>query len=97
MIRVTVLDKNGKPMMPTKASRARRWLKEGKAKVIHNDLKIMRCSLRDCLICRCPPSSLTYGKNWSQDATNQTHNSSRHRIIDYGVGLLAGLVESDYQ
>lgn len=54
----------------------------------------MRCSLRDCLICRCPPSSLTYGKNWSQDATNQTHNSSRHRIIDYGVGLLAGLVET---
>ena len=53
----------------------------------------MRCSLRDCLICRCPPSSLTYGKNWSQDATNQTHNSSRHRIIDYGVGLLAGLVD----
>ena len=26
MIRVPVLDKNGKPMMPTKASRARRWL-----------------------------------------------------------------------
>ena len=54
----------------------------------------MRCSLRDCLICRCPPDSVTYAKNWSQDATNQTHNSSRHRIIDYGVGLLAGLVET---
>ncbi|MDJ0619500.1 MAG: RRXRR domain-containing protein [Calothrix sp. MO_192.B10] len=40
MIRVSVLDKNGKPLMPTKASRARRWLKEGKAKVVHNDLNI---------------------------------------------------------
>ena len=40
MIRVPVLDKNSKPLMPTKASRARRWLKEGKAKVVHNDLNI---------------------------------------------------------
>ncbi|WP_414552702.1 RRXRR domain-containing protein [Anabaena sp. CCY 0017] len=40
MIRVSVLDKNGKPLMPTKASRARRWLKEGKAKIVHNDLNI---------------------------------------------------------
>ncbi|BAZ69079.1 hypothetical protein NIES4106_38480 [Fischerella sp. NIES-4106] len=36
MIRVPVLDKNGKPLMPTKPSRARRWLKEGKAKIVHN-------------------------------------------------------------
>ncbi|WP_235006796.1 RRXRR domain-containing protein [Calothrix rhizosoleniae] len=40
MIRVPVLDKNGKPLMPTKASRARRWLKEGKAKIVHNDLNV---------------------------------------------------------
>lgn len=45
MIRVTVLDINGKPMMPTKASRARRWLKEGKAKIIHNDLNIFGIQL----------------------------------------------------
>lgn len=40
MIRVPVLDKNGKPLMPTKPSRARRWLKEGKARVVHNDLNV---------------------------------------------------------
>jgi hypothetical protein len=31
--------------MPTKASRARRWLKEGKAKVVHNDLGIFQIQL----------------------------------------------------
>jgi RRXRR protein len=40
MQRVPVLDKNEKPLMPTKPSRARHWLKEGKAKIVHNDLNI---------------------------------------------------------
>jgi len=31
MLRVAVLDQNKQPLMPTKASRARRWVKEGKA------------------------------------------------------------------
>ena len=38
MYRVPVISKNGKPLMPTKASRARRWLKEGKAVRYKNDL-----------------------------------------------------------
>jgi len=38
MYRVPVISKDGKPLMPTKASRARRWLKEGKAVVYKNDL-----------------------------------------------------------
>lgn len=38
MYRVPVLSKNGKPLMPTKASRARRWLREGKAVIYKNDL-----------------------------------------------------------
>ena len=38
MYRVPVLSKNGKPLMPTKASRARRWLKEGKAVIYKNNL-----------------------------------------------------------
>jgi hypothetical protein len=40
MQRVPVLNKNEKPLMPTKPSRARRWLKEGQAKIVHNDLNI---------------------------------------------------------
>lgn len=45
MIRVPVLDINGNPIMPTKASRARRWLRDGKAKVIHNDLGVFQIQL----------------------------------------------------
>lgn len=45
MLRVPVLSYSGKSLMPTKASRARRWLKEGKAKVIHNDLGIFQIQL----------------------------------------------------
>ena len=39
MYRVPVISKDGKPLMPTKASRARRWLKEGKAIIHKNDLQ----------------------------------------------------------
>ncbi|NMG21558.1 RRXRR domain-containing protein [Brasilonema bromeliae] len=39
-MRVSVLDKDGKPLMPTKPSRARRWLKEGKAKIVYNNLNV---------------------------------------------------------
>ncbi|MBW4595117.1 MAG: RRXRR domain-containing protein [Brasilonema angustatum HA4187-MV1] len=45
MLRVAVLSPDGKPLMPTKASRARRWLKEGKAKVVYNDLGIFQIEL----------------------------------------------------
>lgn len=43
--RVAVLSLEGQPLMPTKASRARRWLLEGKAKVVHNDLSIFQIQL----------------------------------------------------
>jgi len=45
MLRVPVLSRSGKPLMPTKASRARRWLKEGKAKIVHNDLECFAIQL----------------------------------------------------
>lgn len=44
-IRVPVLNINGNPTMPTKASRARRWLRDGKAKVVHNDLGVFQIQL----------------------------------------------------
>ncbi len=40
MQRVPVLSPEDKPLMPTKPSRARRWLKLGKAKVVRNNLGI---------------------------------------------------------
>ena len=40
MQRVPVLAPDKSPLMPMKASRARRFLKEGKAIVVHNDLKV---------------------------------------------------------
>lgn len=39
-MRVPVLNPDSTPAMPTKPSRARRWLKEGIAKVVYNDLNI---------------------------------------------------------
>lgn len=39
-MRVSVLNPDGSPAMPTKPSRARRWLQEGKAKVVYNVLNI---------------------------------------------------------
>ncbi|MEQ9550289.1 MAG: RRXRR domain-containing protein [Coleofasciculus sp. G3-WIS-01] len=42
MLRVPVLSPDGKPLMPAKASRVRRWLKFGKAKVVHNDIGIFQ-------------------------------------------------------
>ncbi|WP_414587965.1 RRXRR domain-containing protein [Scytonema sp. PCC 10023] len=48
MQRVPVLSPSGKPLMPTKPSRARRWLKQGKAKVVYNDLGIFQIQLVKC-------------------------------------------------
>jgi hypothetical protein len=48
MQRVPVLTPSGKPLMPTKPSRARRWLKQGKAKVVYNDLGIFQIQLIKC-------------------------------------------------
>ena len=48
MQRVPVLTPSGKPLMPTKPSRARRWLKQGKAKVVYNDLGIFQIQLLRC-------------------------------------------------
>lgn len=47
MIRVPVLSPKGEPLMPSKASRVRRWLKLGKAKVVYNDLGIFQVQLTE--------------------------------------------------
>src|SRR4028119_2515058 len=44
-MRVPVLSPEGQPLMPTKPSRAKRWLKSGKAKVVYNDLGIFAVRL----------------------------------------------------
>ncbi len=44
-MRVPVLSPEGQPLMPTKPSRARRWLRSSKAKVVHNDLGIFTVQL----------------------------------------------------
>jgi hypothetical protein len=44
-MRVAVLSPEGQPLMPTKSSRARRWLKQGKAKVVCNNLSVFTVQL----------------------------------------------------
>ena len=44
-IRVPVLSPSNIPLMPTKASRARRWIKEGKAIIVKNDLGLFQIKL----------------------------------------------------
>jgi len=50
MIRVPVISPSGEPLMPTKPSRCRRWLRDGKAKVVYNGLGIF------CIKLTCDPS-----------------------------------------
>ncbi len=47
MLRVPVLSSTGQPLMPAKASRVRCWLKDGKAKIVHNNLGIFQVQLLD--------------------------------------------------
>ena len=51
MLRVPVLDQNNRPLMPTKASRARRWLKEGKAIGTFNKLGQFYVQLKEAPRC----------------------------------------------
>lgn len=67
--RVPVLDPKGKPLMPTTASRARRWIRDGKAHAVPNDLNIFTVQLVDPPIaystqdisCRIDPGSCFTG------------------------------------
>ncbi|NET69250.1 MAG: hypothetical protein F6K63_34595 [Moorea sp. SIO1G6] len=45
MLRVPVISPDGKPLMPTKASRARRWIKKGLATIHQNDLGLFAVQL----------------------------------------------------
>ena len=45
MQRVPVINKEGYPLMPTKPSRARRWLKNGKAIIWKNKLNVFAIQL----------------------------------------------------
>ncbi len=47
MQRVPVISPEGKPLMPTKSSRARRWLREGKARIYPNPLNQFAVQLID--------------------------------------------------
>lgn len=54
----------------------------------------MRCVLKNWQLNRYPPHGLAYVSDWSGDTIKLPRNSSSRRIEDYGVGLLAGLVDS---
>ncbi|NEO76329.1 RRXRR domain-containing protein [Moorena sp. SIO4G3] len=45
MLRVPVISPDGRPLMPTKASRARRWLNQGLAVIYQNDLNVFAVEL----------------------------------------------------
>ncbi|NEP34959.1 RRXRR domain-containing protein [Moorena sp. SIO3B2] len=45
MLRVPVISPDGRPLMPTKASRARRWLNQGLAVIYQNDLNVFAVQL----------------------------------------------------
>ncbi|NEP12460.1 MAG: hypothetical protein F6K14_20090 [Symploca sp. SIO2C1] len=45
MQRVPVISSQGKALMPTKPSRARKWLQEGKARIYKNDLNVFAIQL----------------------------------------------------
>ncbi|NEO12975.1 MULTISPECIES: RRXRR domain-containing protein [unclassified Moorena] len=45
MLRVPVISPDGRPLMPTKASRARRWINKGLAVVYQNDLNVFAVQL----------------------------------------------------
>lgn len=47
MNRLPVLAPDGTPLMPTTPSRCRRWLRDGKAKIVHNDLNVFCIQLLD--------------------------------------------------
>ncbi len=47
MQRIPVISPNGRPLMPTKPSRARKWLWSGKAKIYSNDLQVFAIQLID--------------------------------------------------
>ena len=44
--RVPTLNPDGTPAMPTISSKARKWLKQGKAKIVQNDLGIFQIQFR---------------------------------------------------
>ena len=54
----------------------------------------MRSSLDFWQISPYPPTYSLYERKQSEDATNLPRNSSPHQIKDYGVGLLAALVDA---
>ncbi len=43
--RVPVLAPDGEPLMPTVSSKARKWIKQGKAKIVQNDMGIFQIQL----------------------------------------------------
>jgi len=45
MLRVSVIAPDGKPLMPTKISRANKWIKQGKANRVYNDIQAFQVQL----------------------------------------------------
>ena len=86
IIRVPVLIPDGSCAMPAKASRVRRWIKEGKAKVVKSDLKTFAVQLVEEPSGR-QTQDISLGIDPGSCFTGVAVQSQRHTLIGVNLNL----------